>query len=220
MSKEYVACLTALVISFFPVAHASAFDMRAPSYGYDSAVSSPLLKTISDTNVQKGAESFVNDLVQEGIAFLSNKNLTVEQRKQEFDQLLSNNFAIKTIAKFSIGRYWRSATESQRDEYFNLFKNMIVNVYSKRFGDYQGQNISVTGSRPDGKRDTIVYSVLQPSDGPNISVDWRIRHKAGKFLVVDVIVEGVSMSLTQRSDFASVIQRGGGNVDVLLAHLR
>ena len=97
---------------------------------------------------------------------------------------------------------------------------MVIDVYSQRFEDYNGQDIEIIGSRPEGKRDILVSSILKQDGGPDVRLDWRVRKKNGRHKVVDVIVEGVSMSLTQRSDFASVIQRGGGNVEALLQHLR
>jgi phospholipid transport system substrate-binding protein len=62
--------------------------------------------------------------------------------------------------------------------------------------------------------------IVSPEGKPPVKVDWRVRNKDGRYKIVDVLVEGVSMSLTQRSDFSSVIQAGGGDVQVLLNHLK
>jgi phospholipid transport system substrate-binding protein len=166
------------------------------------------------------AESFIQNLTDKGVAFLSDESLSVEQQKKEFKTILNRDFDLSTIGRFALGRYWKSADKGQRDEYLKLFKTMVVDVYSQRFQNYNGQQIEVIGSRPEGKRDVLVSSLLKQSSGPDVRLDWRVREKNGSFKVVDVIVEGVSMSLTQRSDFASVIQRGGGNVEALLEHLR
>ena len=79
---------------------------------------------------------------------------------------------------------------------------------------------AVSGFRDDGKKDILVNSYIVPKGGSKVKVDWRVREKNGKMKIIDVIIEGVSMSLTQRSDFSSVIQRGGGKIEVLLEHLR
>ena len=97
---------------------------------------------------------------------------------------------------------------------------MVVEIYSGRFFDYGGERFEIRGSRPDGTRDTIVHSFIVPRQGTEIQMDWRVRYKNGRYQIVDVIIEGVSMSVTHRSDFSSVIQRGGGNIQVLLTHLR
>ena len=102
----------------------------------------------------------------------------------------------------------------------SLFEDMIVKTYTTRFEDYSGQTLKVTGSEPSGATDYIVASQVIQKDGPPVNLQWRIRKKDSGLRVVDVIVEGVSMSVTQRSDFASVIQGGGGSVNALISHLR
>lgn len=176
---------------------------------------------ISATDAQmNSAKAFVNKVAEQGIGFLSNKGLSKDQQISEFKTLLKNNFDMRTIARFALGRYWKSASAAQQKEYMSLFEKMVLNVYAKRFEEYQGQTVSILDARPEGKKDILVHSSVEQPSGPAIKVDWRIRNKDGSNKIVDIIVEGVSMSLTQRSDFSSVIQRGGGNIEVLLEHLR
>ncbi len=179
-----------------------------------------LISASSSDEIQKGAENFITNMTKRGISFLSDSSLSQAERKKEFERLLNDSFDIKTIARFSLGRYWRVANKQERKEYMSLFNKMIIDVYSSRFGDYQGQELVVSGSRAEGTKDAIVSSKITGDGSPEVKVDWRVRYKDGQYKVIDVLVEGVSMSLTQRSDFASVIQRGGGKVDVLLAHMR
>ncbi|MCF8496425.1 MAG: ABC transporter substrate-binding protein [Alphaproteobacteria bacterium] len=180
-----------------------------------------LYADISAENEFSGAETFINSVGQRGIAFLSDGNLSQEQRQAEFRSLLEESFDIDTIGRFALGRHWRECSPAQQKEYLKLFKEMIVGVYSKRFNDYRGQALKVDGARAEGVNDIIVTSFIVPDDNPEIQLDWRVRRsKKGGYKIIDVIVEGVSMALTQRSDFASVIQRGGGQVDVLLEHLK
>ena len=173
-----------------------------------------------DKEVQVGAKNFIDKLAQDGIGFLSDESISEIQRKEKFRKFLSKNFDMKAIGRFALGRYWRTSSSKEQKEYLDLFEDMIVDIYSKRFKEYNGEAIVIESSRPEGKSDTIVNSSIVPSNGQKIRVDWRIRYKKGQYRVIDIMVEGVSMALTQRSDFASVIQRGGGEVEVLLAHLR
>ncbi len=165
-------------------------------------------------------EKFIGDMAGRALQFLGNGSITQEQKISSFRHLLNDSFDLDTIGRFTLGRYWKTSTEAQRQEYLTLFRKMVVDVYAKRFGDYKGQKFETRGARADGDKDTIVTSYIIPGSGPEVQVDWRVRYKNGKYKIVDVIVEGVSMSVTQRSDFAAVIQRGGGDVSVLLAHLR
>ncbi len=167
----------------------------------------------------EGAKNFISSMGDRGINFLGNPSMSAEAKTAEFKSLLNESFDMNTIGRFAIGNNWKSATPAQQAEYTKLFNQMIVRVYSKRFSDYKGQKFEVKSSRPEGK-DTMVTSFIIPPDGPQVQVDWRVRNKGGSYKVVDIIVEGVSMSQTQRADFASVIQRGGGGIEPLLAHLR
>lgn len=168
----------------------------------------------------EGAKNFISSMGDRGINFLGNTSMSAEAKKAEFRRLLNDSFDMNTIGRFSLGTHWKTATPAQQQEYQRLFNNMVVKVYAKRFSDYKGQKFEVRSARQEGGKDSIVTSFIVPNDGPQVQVDWRVRNKGGSYKVVDIIVEGVSMSQTQRSDFASVIQRGGGNVDVLLQHLR
>lgn len=205
---------SALVLGISSYAHA------APLTDLSTTVSpSVSFVSISDETM-KGAENFVGSVADRGIGFLSNQSISHSKRQASFRKLLKDSFDLKTIARFSLGRYWKTATEAERREYIKLFQDMIVGVYSSRFGEYNGEKLEVVGSRAEGKRDILVNSVIIPSNGSEVQLDWRVRYKDGRYKVVDVIVEGVSMAVTQRSDFSSVIQRGGGKMDVLLVHLR
>lgn len=169
---------------------------------------------------QKGAQGFIQDMAQRALNFLGDGKMTQDQKTAAFRHLLQDSFDMETIGRFALGRYWRVATPDQQKQYQSLFREMVVTVYSNRFHEYRGQKFETRSVRADGDKDSIVTAFIIPPDGPEVQVDWRVRFKNGQYKVVDVIVEGVSMSVTQRSDFASVIQRGGGDVGVLIDHLR
>jgi phospholipid transport system substrate-binding protein len=172
------------------------------------------------TPLESGARSFIDTMAGRAITFLGNEKMPMDKKKAQFNQLLQESFDMDTIGRFTLGRYWRVSTKQQRDEYMRLFKTMVLNVYSNRFSDYTGQRFDVRGARQDGDKDAVVTSFIIPASGPEIQVDWRVRRKNGAYKIIDVIVEGVSMCVTQRSDFSAVIQRGGGDVQVLLAYLK
>lgn len=175
----------------------------------------PALKQTS-AETASPAEKIISGLGDQAITALKTSTNDTD-RRAEFERLLNGHFDMDTIARFVLGRYWGQATPEQQREYVSLFKKMVIDIYSNRFAEYSGQDFKVTGSRPAGRNDTMVNSVIIPQNGGSeVSVDWRIRD--GK--IIDVIVEGVSMSVTQRSEFASIIQRGGGNVSALIDYLK
>lgn len=214
IKRPYFLVSCVALLSFLGPQNAGAFQ-DLPRDGHDL-----VYKVAAGEALIDGAKSFVGTLTNRGLSFLGNEKLSQDARTREFKKLLEDGFDMKTIARFALGRYWREATDKQKKEYLSLFQKRIVDVYSARFSEYDGQNLEIEGARPQGKSDVIVSSTIVGDEGPSVKVDWRVRYKNGSYKVIDVMVEGVSMALTQRSDFSSVIQRGGGNIDVLLEHLR
>lgn len=190
-----------------------------------AAVALPAVTLVAATPAQaqqatQPASDFVQKLGDRAIATLADPKINDAQAIEIFRQLLNENFDIQTIGRFVLGRYWNTATPEQQQEYMKLFERMIVEVYAERFNQYAGETFKVTGAQPAGERDAIVASqVLRPS-GPPVNVAWRVRNRDGNFKIVDVVVENVSMSQTQRSEFASLIENNGGRFEALLDALR
>jgi len=168
---------------------------------------------------QADTEEFIASLGDRALQVLVVDSQSETEREDAFRELLSEGFDLRLIGRYALGRYWRRATAEQRSEYAKLFEDFIVETYVARLGEYSGETLTVVSSRPDDQ-DTIVTSEIVREGRPPIRVDWRVRRGEGEPKIIDVVVEGVSMLLTQRDEFASVIQRSGGNVEGLLARLR
>ncbi|EWY39402.1 toluene tolerance protein [Skermanella stibiiresistens SB22] len=174
----------------------------------------------------EAAAKFIQDLGARAIDVLVKPSLGREESMKRFRVLLNEGFDVPYISRFVLGANWRTATPQQQQEYGTLFERLIVQVYADRFSQYSGQNLDVnetlkiTGHRPEGDSDAIVNSQIIRPDAPPVAVDWRVRQRGDTMKVIDVAVEGVSMSVTQRSEFSSVIQRGGGQIESLLQTLR
>lgn len=168
----------------------------------------------------QAAADFVQSLGDKAIATLADPKNGKDKSKAVFRELLNRNFDINTISRFVLGRYWNVATDAQKKEYQALFEQMIVEVYAERFSQYAGESFKVGGGQASGENDAVVVSQVLRPDGPPVNVSWRVRNKDGAFKIIDVIVENVSMSVTQRSEFASVIESNGGRFDALLDALR
>jgi phospholipid transport system substrate-binding protein len=167
-----------------------------------------------------GPAQFIDQLGHTALMSLTEKGIPRSEREARVREILKTNFDEAAIGKFALGTYWRDATDAQRSEYMKLFEDMIVQTYTTRFENYSGQMLKIGESVPGGDNDSIVSSQIQQKDGPPIDVQWRVRNENGSYRVVDVVVAGVSMSVTQRSDFVSTIQNGGGKVDALLTSMR
>jgi phospholipid transport system substrate-binding protein len=163
------------------------------------------------------ARAFVSALGRQAIEVLG-PNVPESQRVARFRQLFRTDFDVPGIGRFVLGRYWRIATPEQRQEFLGLFQEYVVRAYAVRLGEYGGEPFRVTGARPAGG-ETIVSSQIDRSGGAPIIVDWYLINEGGQYKISDVYIGGVSMKVTQRDEFASVIQRNGG-VPGLIAELR
>lgn len=184
------------------------------------ALAVPAHLSFATESKETAAVTFVQKLGDKALSSLTDKAIARATRESRVRTLLEENFDLPTIGRFALGTYWRTATAAEKTEYMNLFEDMIVQTYTSRFEDYSGQSFKVIKSSKSGENDFIVNSQIIQKDGPPVSVDWRVREKNGQMKIVDVIVENISMSVTQRSDFSSVIQNGGGKVKALIASLR
>ena len=164
--------------------------------------------------------NFIRDLGESALTQLTG-DVTPQQREQRFRELFTQNFDVPAIGRFVLGRYWNTATPDERAEFLKLFEDLIVQYYSNRFTEYSGEHFVVEGVRDAAGGSTTVHSkVVQPNASDNVRVDWRIRQNQDTYRIVDVLVEGVSMAVTQRAEFASVIQSRGGKLTGLLDALR
>ena len=160
-------------------------------------------------------EAFITTLANEALKTL-NERLTEAEIEKRFQVLLERDFDLPRIGRFVLGRYWNGATDTEKQDFAKLFEAYVVRSYSLRFSEYSGQTVTVTGSRAQSADNTIVASQIVPADGsPPTKVDWIVNKKGDDYRIIDVNVEGVSMSMTHRQEFATVIERTGGGVTAL-----
>ena len=172
------------------------------------------------TAAEKNAAAlFIEKLGTEAIESLAQPGIDRKTREDRLAYLLDRAFAIKAIAKFALGRYWRSADGDQRARYLKAFKRLIIKTYAGRFELYAGEPFRVLGQRNDGSRGYLVESHIIRSVGPPVKIVWRLRPRDASFRIIDVMIEGVSMVITQRSEYSSVIRKKGGSVEGLIQEL-
>ena len=165
------------------------------------------------------AVAFMNTLWDRAVEVLNNKtDPTV--REARFRELFHTDFDCAGIARFVLGRYWRTASEEEQQEFVKLFEDYVVFVYTARLSNFGGEALKVRGSRSDGDGVIVSSDVVSPGAGSPMRIDWRLVSDNGAYKISDVIVEGVSMAVTQRSEFASVVQRNGGQIRGLIAMMR
>ncbi len=160
----------------------------------------------------------IEELGHEVMSIMSDTSMPEEERAESFRGLLARDLDILLIARFAIGNHWRSATEEQRQAYLDVFSIFVVNTYSARLGGVKVDRFEVLGAQSVGENDILVRSKVDRTDSKPIKADWRVREREGRFLILDLAVEGISMAMTLRHEFASVLRSKGG-VDNLIQTL-
>ncbi|OAN52971.1 ABC transporter [Paramagnetospirillum marisnigri] len=175
----------------------------------------------SASAAEQDPKVFVTDLAAKAMETMTAKGLSDHDRAMRFRSLFTTEVDVHEIAKFVLGRYWRAASPEQQQEFLKRFEDIVVLTWSTRFKDYGGDLRHTVGAvAQEGERDIVVASKVERQNQPPIALQWRLRQGETGLRVVDLFVEGSSMSITYRSEYASVIQSNGGKVDGLLAAMR
>ncbi len=175
---------------------------------------------IGRAGADEGTETFIRDLGDKVVTQLTGAELSDAERAERFRTLLLAHFDVPQIGQYVLGRYWRSATPEQQTEYLQLFEDYLVVSYSQRFAEYTGEAFEVVSSRTQSDNLELVRSYVITRSGEKAKLDWIIQRQDSELMILDLKVEGLSMSETHRSEFASVIQNNGGQVAALLDALR
>lgn len=166
----------------------------------------------------EAAVSFVRTVVEEAERIVNGAS-AAETRVGEFLKLFRRTAALPEIGRFTMGLAWREMSDKQKEEFLLAFERYAARVYSARIGDYKGQTMTVDGAQDAGKRGVLVRSTLtQPGAAP-IRVEWLVTDRTGEPKIVDIIAEGVSISITQREEFAAMLERRGRDIDRFIADL-
>ena len=134
---------------------------------------------------------------------------SLDRREARFRTLLRDGFDLPFIARFTLGKTWRRATPNQQSEFVEAFCAYVLRTYSMRFGGYAGETMTIVSERAAGDQDVVVRTRIDRPSGAPVDARWRVRTTGGRLRIIDVMVEGISMAVTQRDEFASAIQDRG-----------
>ncbi len=141
------------------------------------------------------------------------------EKRAKLTQIIDSGVDVDGVARFCLGRFWRNASPEQQKRYTELFHQVLVNNITSKLGEYQG--VRFTMGRAQQRDDTdVVSTVVERPNNPPTNVDWIISHPAGGPKIIDVIAEGTSLRLTQRSDYAAYLSRNNNNIDSLINAMR
>ena len=171
------------------------------------------------------AEAVVGDLAENAWALFQSGDFDQRTRLDQLTGLLESKTDVALLSRLVLGRHWQRLTAAQQASYEQLFGDVVLRNLARRLDQYVNgaegpldQHFRITGSQPAGKHDILVRSKVAPPTGDTVSVDWRLRMQRDRPVIIDLIIEGVSLLVSQRSEFAAVIERS--DMEGLLAELR
>ncbi|MBX3486672.1 MAG: ABC transporter substrate-binding protein [Candidatus Paracaedibacteraceae bacterium] len=160
------------------------------------------------------SKSLIEDLGNRAIKTLTNSSDSNDTIEENFLKLFDEGFDVRNIASFVMGRYWKQASPAEQDRFVKIFKNRVKKAYASRFKEYKGVKFHIVKVVVRHGSD-YVDSTIQKPNGPKTDVEWRVKN--GK--IQDVKVEGVSMGVTMRDDYNSLLGQKNGNIEAFLKEL-
>jgi phospholipid transport system substrate-binding protein len=177
-----------------------------------------LVRPASAQAVGAAASDFVKSIGDKLVAVVNGPGSDREKRDR-LTQIIDSGVDVDGVARFCLGRFWRSASPEQQKRYMELFHQVLVNNITSKLGDYQGVRFTMGRSQQRDDNDVVSTVVGRPNNPPT-NVDWIISAANGSPRIIDVVAEGASLRLTQRSDYASYLSRNNNNIDALINAMR
>ena len=159
------------------------------------------------------AKNWLNKEIDIIISAYQNNNLPNENKFLMVENTINNNFAGTGIARFVAGKSWNSASKEVKIEYIKLFKRHLALNISSMMQGYSDQQYQLTNSSYDEKNKVTLIDMEIFSDTGSIQVTWRVKKSKDRFFVIDLLVADISLVVTKRSEFNSMLK----NVDYNLS---
>ena len=179
---------------------------------------------VQQAQASPAAESYVRTNVERGLQILNNQGISKAQRQEQFRGFLTTLTDLRRIALYTLGPARRMATPADQEAFVNAFREYAFAVYGAEFSKYSGQTLRVTGSYERGPGDELVRTVLVDPQAPAgqqpIEVDFRVYGNAGHYSVVDIVVAGLDLAITEQEDFGSFLAQHNNDVRALTANLQ
>ena len=166
-------------------------------------------------------KEFIDELVNEAISKLADKNLNEEDKKMFIENIALENVDINALGLYTLGELRKSSSDEDISTYQKSFRKYFLKSLTSRLTDYSSSKFEILGEDKKSANYTIVNSKVIPDDGgPEIVIDWRIYTKnPDKPLIRDLIVEGLSLARTQKEEFASILSSNNNNIKILILKL-
>ncbi len=140
-------------------------------------------------------------------------------KRANMSQIINSAVDVDGVGRFCLGRYWRQATPEQQKQYLTLFHEVLITNITSKLGEYRGVTFTMGRSRMQDEEAVVSTTVDRPNNPPT-AVDWIISSPSSEPKIIDVVAEGTSLRLTQRSDYASYLVHNNNNIDALISAMK
>lgn len=167
----------------------------------------------------EGARTLVSDMAQAVKIAVEAEYNDDDERIAAVDELIANYFDFNGITRYSAGRYWKKASDSERSDYTRLFRVVLTGLAARQFDQLKGLDYTVTDAVSKGKKLVLVTGVMNDPTGAQADaiVSWRVSTPNGKPpLIIDVEIENISMLITQQQENTAIIRKNGGKFSALI----
>lgn len=209
------------MLGFFGVA-AGCGRARGGAFGIAFTIMAVCSIEVSAAQTPGDAGAFLTDLSQRAKIQLNEPGLLQVEKERRFRVLLNQGFDIEAISRFILGRYWRRAKEPDRRKFIQVFEDSLVFRFLPVFSNFSEDALLFGKVRPFGNRSDLfnVESEFKRSEGPPVRLNWRIHKGPKGYRILDILAEGISVAVTLRSEYGSVLKQNGGSVSALNKTLR
>jgi len=142
-----------------------------------------------------------------------------EDKKRRLSPLIEEAVDVDNIARFCLGRFWRTASAGQQQQFSQLFHSVLLNNITGKLGQFEGVTFKATTTTQRDGDSLVGTTIHRPNQQPN-NVQWVVSQATGRPKIIDVIAEGLSLRQTQRSDYAAYIAQNNNSVDALITAMR
>lgn len=161
----------------------------------------------------------IEQTMNEVVTVLQNRSMPKPQRREKIESIAYSHFDFERMSRLVLAKNWSALKPDQQSQFADEFKKHLSVTYGRRLDSYTDEKISVESGRAEGNGDvTVKTKVVGGAAGNGVSIDYRLREKDGKWLVIDVIIEGVSLIQNFRTQVQEIISAKG--VDSLIQILR
>ena len=165
--------------------------------------------------------SFVQETADRASEAL-NKRQSKEEKMEILKTIAKETVDIRGIGFYSLGKHRKNMSDQKKEEYLEIFNKYFLKTFSSRLAEYTDPRIRVDSQKKLSDKYTMVSSTLLATDKkPEIKIDWRVVTKnPNKPLIIDIVIEGVSLAKVQKEEFNSIIQTNDGEINSLLNNLK